>query len=89
MALTSRQLRELRATVVDEGGNRVTTAMKLLEITQAALADAIDESQPYISDVVRGRYSTITLTKARKFAEYFGCSIEDLFPTRDLQESHR
>lgn len=54
--------------------------MQMLGLTQAILSDHIDESQPYISDVARGRYQTITLVKARKFAEYFGCAIEDLFP---------
>lgn len=82
MALTTRQLRELRHTPAGDSGNRVTAAMRLNGVTQAILAEAIDESQPYISDVARGRYQTITLAKARKFADYFGCSIEDLFPRR-------
>lgn len=32
---------------------------------------------PTISDVARQRYRTITVENARKFARYFGCSIED------------
>lgn len=79
MALTGRQLRELRAFPI-EGGNRVARAFQLAGVTQAQVAEAIGETQPYISDVARGRYITITVTKARKFAEYFGCTIEDLFP---------
>lgn len=61
--------------------------MRLIGVTQAALSEAIHESQPYISDVVRGRYQTITVAKARKFAEYFGCAIEDLFPSREAVAS--
>ena len=34
----------------------------------------------HVSDVARRRYRTITVENARKFARYFGCSIEDLFP---------
>ena len=51
-------------------------------LKQAELADAVDLAQPYISDVARGRHSTITVENAYKFAEYFGCAIEDLFPSR-------
>jgi transcriptional regulator with XRE-family HTH domain len=85
MALTSEQLNELRAVSAAATGNRVAAAIKLIGITQQVLADALGEHQPYISAVVRGKHATITLTKAEKFAEYFGCSIEDLFPPRARQ----
>jgi hypothetical protein len=35
----------------------------------------------YISDLARGRYGTVNVTTAHKFAEYFQCRIEDLFPS--------
>ncbi len=44
------------------------------------MARGVGLPQPYISDVARGRYQTITLRNARKLAEYFGCAIDDLFP---------
>ena len=44
------------------------------------LAKALRLTQPYVSDVARGRYRTITVENAWKFAAYFGCRIEDLFP---------
>ena len=45
------------------------------------VADAVGLPQPYyVSDVARQRYRTITVENARKFANYFGCSIADLFP---------
>lgn len=65
---------------VGEAGNRVGAALKLAGVTQVQVATAIGESQPEVSSVVTGRYQTILLSRARKFAEYFGCSIEDLFP---------
>lgn len=66
--------------------------MDLLELTQAALAERLAGigyavTQQYISDVARGRYATITVENAYKFAEFFGCSIEDLFPARQAVAS--
>ena len=78
--LTERQLVVLHAS---EPTNRVATAISLLGVTQGAVAAAIGVTQAYVSDVARQRYSTITLANARKFARYFGCSIDDLFPPRD------
>ena len=47
------------------------------------VADAVGLPQPYVSDVARPRYRTITAENARKFANYFGYSIADLFlPSR-------
>lgn len=56
--------------------------MDLAGLTQAQLAEAIGLSQPYISDVKTGRYNTLTVENAYKFADYFGCAIEDLFPAK-------
>ena len=75
--LTAKQLAALRAT---PGTNRVGKAIALAGVTQGAVAAALGFPQPYISDVARSRYRTITVENARKFAHYFGCSIEDLFP---------
>jgi transcriptional regulator with XRE-family HTH domain len=85
MALTSKQLKDIRAGLVPPSGNRVAAAMDLAGLTQAALAEAIGLTQPYVSDVCRGRHSTITLDNARKFAEFFGCQIEDLFPAKSVE----
>lgn len=75
--LTEQQLAIVRS---EPGSNRMARAMGLTQVTQTTLADAIGLSQPYVSDVIRGRYKTITVANARKFADFFGCSIEDLFP---------
>ena len=76
--LTKQQLAMLRA---EPGTNRVAKAIDLASVTQVTVAEALGLPQPYVSDVARRRYKTITVENARKFAQFFGCSIEDLFPS--------
>ena len=57
--------------------------MALCEASQAELVEATGFTQPYVSDVLRGRFKDITVGNASKFAEFFGCQIEDLFPSRE------
>lgn len=83
--LNPRRLRELRDTATE--GNRVARAIELAEVTQLDVAAATGLPQPYISDVARNRYQTITVDNAHKFADYFGCAIEDLFPAREAVAS--
>ena len=78
--LTEQQLAILRN---EPGTNRVAKAIALAGVTQVAIAEALGLPQPYVSDVARQRYRTITVENARKFANYFGCSIEELFPPGD------
>lgn len=78
--LTEDQLRTLRS---EPGANRVAKAISLAGVTQMTVAKAVGLPQPYVSDVARRRYRTITVENARKFARYFGCRIEDLFPAPD------
>jgi len=80
--LSASQLQELKATVTE--GNRLATAIALAAVTQLDIQGATGLPQSYISDVARNRYRTITVENARKFAEFFGCSIEDLFPSREV-----
>lgn len=82
MTLSDEQLAQLRTSDVGPSGNRLWKAIELRELRQADLAAAVGLTQPYISDVVRGRHSTITVENAHKFADYFGCTIEDLFPPK-------
>ena len=79
MALSPSHLGRLRR-IDTRGGNRVRAARQFVRLTQQQLADAIDMTQTSLSDLERQRYGTTTVTTARKFAEYFGCAIEDLFP---------
>lgn len=83
--LSARQLKELRGTAV--AGNRIAKAIEISGVTQLDVTAATGLPQPYVSDVARNRYQTITVENARKFAEYFGCAIEDLFPAREAVAS--
>ncbi len=76
--LTQKKLSELREAIGE--GNRVAKAIELAEVTQLDVQEATGLPQSYISDVARNRYRTITVDNAGKFAGYFGCLIEDLFP---------
>lgn len=89
MALTSKQLAALRMTPPDaDTGNRLRQAAKLAGLTQVEIAAGANVVQPYVSAVMRGRHATITVDNARKFAEFFGCHIEDLFPAREEVAAH-
>lgn len=82
--LTKQQLTILCA---EPGTNRVAKAIALAGVTQVTVAEALGLPQPYVSDVARQRYRTITVENARKFALFFGCSIEDLFPPAEEDAS--
>lgn len=85
--LTDDQLAALRAAPVsDEMPNRVRVAMALTGATQTDIARDTRLAQAYVSDVERGRYRTVTVDNARRFADYFGCAIEDLFPARHAKQ---
>jgi DNA-binding XRE family transcriptional regulator len=65
-----------------DGRNRVRAARQLLGLTQSDLSVAVGITQSSLSDLERQRYGGTTVDTARKFADLFGCSIEDLFPAR-------
>lgn len=76
--LKPHHIRELREAHGQD--NRVAKAIELADVTQLEIAAETGLPQPYVSDVARNRYQTITVENAHKFADFFGCSIEDLFP---------
>lgn len=85
--LTPTQLRRLRQSDVPDTGNRLSVVLDLLEFTQQQLADAMTRAgytvtQPQVSDVLRGRYPTLTVDTAYKFTRFLGCHIEDVFPAK-------
>lgn len=82
MPLSTKQLKELRETVTEDG-NRVARALELAGVTQLEVEASTGLPQPYVSDVARNRYKTITVDNAHKLASFFGCSIEDLFPAKE------
>ncbi len=83
MALTPKQLKTLRETRIGAAGNRLQAAIDLAEETQSSVARALDFPISYVSDTARGRHHTMRLDNAYRFAEFFGCAIEDLFPSRE------
>jgi transcriptional regulator with XRE-family HTH domain len=85
MALTKQQVRRLRH-LSPRTGNRIEAAREMLEVTQEQVESSTGLRQSYISAVERGAYKSVTVNKARIFANYFGCSIEDLFPANEIAE---
>jgi predicted XRE-type DNA-binding protein len=86
--LTAEQVDALRSVpLVDGLPNKLRIAMGMLKVNQVDIIEGTGFSQPYVSDVVRGKVNRITVENARKFADYFGCAIEDLFPSREAVAS--
>ncbi len=75
--LTPRQIAALRA---GPPARLVARAISLARVTQVRVAAAIGVTQAYVSDVACERHRTITVENAHRFANYFGCRIDDLFP---------
>jgi hypothetical protein len=85
--MTPKQLKELRSRAIPKTGNRLADAF---EITARSQADCVRETRftaQYVSDMVRGRFQNISIDNARDFSEWFGCAIEDLFPSREAVAS--
>jgi transcriptional regulator with XRE-family HTH domain len=82
--LTKHQLSQLRRD--HRGRNRLTRAIELADTTQVKLADATGIKQSQISKIARGQYgsSGLPTETARRLSDFFGCSIEDLFPARSV-----
>lgn len=85
--LSPAKLRQLRAAPVGKSGNRLAEAMRLAGMFQAEVAVATGFTQPYVSDIVRGRWPNPKIDNAGRFANLFGCYIEDLFPSVSQQRA--
>lgn len=84
MAMSAAQLKSLRKS---KSASRLREARSILGLTQEQLAEAVGVSQSSLSDLERQRYGGVTIDTAHRFAEFFGCSIEDLFPSREAVAS--
>lgn len=80
--LEPKHLRTLRQSDVPASGNRVALAIELSEKKQGEVAEELGMPQSQLSDITRGRFPDPKLSTLQKLAEYFGCAIEDLFPSR-------
>ncbi len=81
--MTVPQLEQLRSSGFPRTGNRVGVAIEIAGVTQRTIARTLGMPEPYVSEVVRGRYRTITVENAHRFADFFGCTVDDLFPRRE------
>jgi transcriptional regulator with XRE-family HTH domain len=77
--MTPEQLFDLREAALPDTGNRLVLAFKLTHRSQADCVRTMGFASSYVSDITCGRRAP-SLNNARKFADYFGCYIEDLFP---------
>jgi transcriptional regulator with XRE-family HTH domain len=83
--LTNEQVAALARVPIGGKPNRLGFAFALAGVRQADVASATGLTESYISATANGRYQTITLDNARKFAEFFGAPIEVLFPERESE----
>lgn len=84
MSLTAEQLSALRKATVAGAPNKLRLARTLVGLNQQEAAKRIGIQPPNLSDFERGDYKDLLLETARRFADFFGCRIEDLFPARDV-----
>lgn len=80
--LTAEQLTELKREPLT-APNKLRRARELAGLTQVALSEGADISQPYLSAIETGRAVDLPLETVRRLAQFFGCAIEDLFPSRE------
>ncbi len=87
MSLSTEQLDALRAVPLGAMPNKLRIALALTKAKQVDVADATGIQRPNLSNLVTGDYKTLTVTTAQKLADFFGCQIEDLFPSREVVAS--
>lgn len=83
--LTTAQVDALSRAPLGERPNRIGLAVELAGVRQADIANSTGLTESYISATANGRYKTITVENARKFAAFFGAPIEVLFPANDAE----
>lgn len=76
--LNGSQKRKLRRAVA--GPNRLRVALVLAGRTQVWLGSAMQLPQSQISQDAAGKSRLLTLEKARKYADVFGVTVDELFP---------
>jgi hypothetical protein len=82
-SMTRTQLLALRGHSVGKAGNRLAAAFAITKRSQMDCSRATGMRPQYITDVKTGRVRDIRVESAHKFAKFFGCYIEDLFPARE------
>lgn len=88
MPLTPEQIHALRSVPLAGMPNKVRLARMMLGLRQAFVANEVGVKAPYLSDIERGEYKDVPLESVlRPLSEFFGCTIEDLFPSREAVAS--
>lgn len=54
--------------------------MAMLDLTQVEVANGIRRSQAAVSAIYNFDYDDVKLTTLQRLAEFFGCTIDDIFP---------
>lgn len=83
MTLNPQQLAKLRRTPV-AGWNKVALAIEMLDLTMVEVSRGTGFPYTYVSDVKACRFETITIHNAHRFAKFFGCLVDDLFPELEV-----
>jgi transcriptional regulator with XRE-family HTH domain len=81
--LTPDLLTKLRRRRLPRTGNKIAIALELSEAKAMDIVRATGFAPQYVSDIKNGRTNNLKIASARKFATFFGCSIDDLFPPRE------
>lgn len=82
MKLSQEQIDGLRRMPVDRP-NRLAIAFAMTGTRQSEACEALGLLPSQVSQLVRGDYKSVSVERARQFADLFGCQIEDLFPARE------
>lgn len=73
----------MRAVPLGEMPNKLRIAIAMTAVRQNDVAEETGVLASDISDFVNGKYPIAIIQKAGRLAEFFGCSIEDIFPARE------
>lgn len=84
--LTRKKLQALRR-AKPEGPNKLKLAAELAGLTQTEIAQRIELAQSQVSEDMNGKAPEVSLAKARTYADLFGCTVDDIFPSREAVAS--
>lgn len=85
--LSDAQIEALRNAPLGSLANRLQIAFAMADKKQADACEETGLSASALSKLVRGTYQSLDIEHARKLADFFGCTIEDLFPAKEAVAS--
>lgn len=81
--LTEEQVEALKIAPLGTLSNRLQIAFALSNVRQSEACEVTGLSPSAMSKLVRGAYQSLDLSIAYKLADFFGVTVEDLFPSRE------